>query len=165
MSDDPFLAKPQEHMTPAEPSVQPTPPDVSAPAQYQPPQPPVPYQPGAPGGVPTPYAQAPYAQAHYPPAQPGYPPPPPVPYYGPQSKPKTWMNWVALGCGIAMFVTCISGIAAIVFGHLGIAAANRGEADAKGAGIAGLVLGYLSVVALVAYIFIFAAMIGSAGFQ
>ena len=79
MSDDPFLAKPQEHMTPAEPSVQPTPPDVSAPAQYQPPQPPVPYQPGAPGGVPTPYAQAPYAQAHYPPAQPGYPPPPPVP--------------------------------------------------------------------------------------
>jgi hypothetical protein len=84
-----------------------------------------------------------------------------MPYYQGQSKPKTWMNWVALGCGLAFFVTCISGIAAIVFGHLGLAAAKRGEADARAAGIAGLVLGYLSVVGIVAYITFFVVAIGS----
>jgi len=42
---------------------------------------------------------------------------------------------------------------------MGIAAANRGEADAKGAGIAGLVLGYLSVIVLIGYIVFFVVMI------
>ena len=146
MSDDPFLAKPQEHMTPAELSAQPPAGSGSAgaPAQYSPP-PPVQAQPGYP-------------------VQPGYPPPA-MPYYPGQPMPKTWMNWVALGCGIGALFTCVSGFAAIVFGHMGIAAANRGEADAKGAGIAGLVLGYLSVIVLIGYIVFFVVMIGSAGFQ
>jgi hypothetical protein len=75
------------------------------------------------------------------------------------------MNWVAFGCGLAVFVTCVSGIVAIVFGHLGLAAAKRGEADARWAGITGLVLGYLSVVGFIAYIIFFVALIGSGDFQ
>jgi len=86
-----------------------------------------------------------------------------MPYYAQQGKPKTWMNWVALGCGLAMFVTGVTGIAAIVFGHLGLAAAQRGEADARGAGIAGLVLGYLNVLFIIGYVVIFIVMFASMG--
>ncbi|GEM_PF-3707913 len=59
---------------------------------------------------------------------------------------KTWMN-------ITAFVLSLLGIGlgAVVFGHLGVAAANRGEADSRGLGIAALVLGYLNL-ALVAFL-------------
>ncbi|MGC4174655.1 DUF4190 domain-containing protein [Demequina sp.] len=187
MSDDPFLPKGSEGMQPAQPTPQPPPPPApnaapapqGAPAQYQPPQqypqqqyPPQQYpqqQPAQPGvvqpGVLQPAAQPGYPPPGYPPPgypQPGYAPPPPG-YYPGQSKPKTWMNWVALGCGIAAIFTCISGIAAIVFGHMGLSASKRGEADARGAAIAGLVLGYLSVVGIIAYFgfIIWAATSGS----
>ena len=132
MTDDPFLAPPPQ---PGQP-VQPTP--ANAPAPYQPP----------------PYVQPTYAQPGQ--AQPGYAsyPPPPMAYPG-QSKPKTWMNWVAFGCGLGALFTCgASFLPAIIFGHLGLAAANRGEADAKGPGIAGLVLGYVFAVVAIAYVFL-----------
>ena len=92
-----------------------------------------------------------YPAPAYPPpgyVQPGYAPPP---VYAPQSKPKTWMNWVAFGCGLAVFFTCVSFIPAIVFGHLGMAAAKRGEADQKGVGIAGLVIGYVALAGAILY--------------
>lgn len=75
-------------------------------------------------------------------------PQPPAPYaaYPPAVNPypKSWMNIVA-------FVTSLIGIGlvAIVLGHMGVAASNRGEAQYKGRGIAGLVIGYLQVVGLV----------------
>jgi hypothetical protein len=99
------------------------------------------------------YNQQQYAQPTYA----NYPPPPPVGYYaGP--KPKSWMSWVAFGCGLAVFATCVSGIAAIVFGHLALNAAKRGEADYQWAAITGLVLGYLSVLGIVLYIAMFATL-------
>jgi hypothetical protein len=139
MTDDPFLAPPPQAGQPVEPS------PVSAPAPYQPP----PYVPQQPPAMPPPgNAQPAYYQPGYP--SPAYPPPP-MAYPG-QSRPKTWMNWVALGCGLGAFVTCVSFIPAIIFGHLGLAAAKRGEADQRGAGIAGLVLGYIFLALAVAYI-------------
>lgn len=50
------------------------------------------------------------------------------------------MNIVALVTGLI----CCSP-AAIVFGHLGMSASNRGEAQYKGMAIAGLILGYLGL--------------------
>lgn len=180
MTDDPFLPKqPAQGMQPAEPSPQP---DAGAgsgavPTQVPPPPaPPVPasgmpvqnapggpeyYQPVAnpPQGQPPVYGQP--GQA----VQPGQYPVPYAPYpptaYAQQTKPKTWMNWVAFGCGLGALVTCVSFIPAIIFGHLGLAAANRGEADAKGPGIAGLVIGYLFAVGTVAYIVMLMFLFGA----
>ena len=75
------------------------------------------------------------------PKRPRYPPPPRLQ----RTKPKTWMNWVAFGCGLGGLFTCgVSSIAAIVFGHLGLAAAKRGEADQSGRGHSrGWCLGYV----------------------
>lgn len=159
MTDDPFLAPPRKSQSEpsSQPTAQPVPPPAqpaaaptAMPAQYQPPAaypPPPPGQvPGqAPGQVPAGYSQPAYAQ-------PGYPPPPPPGYYGAPALPKTWMNWVAFGCGLGALVTCISFIPAIVFGHLGLAAAKRGEADKKGFGIAGLAIGYTYLAGFIAYI-------------
>lgn len=161
MTDDPFLAPPPMAGQPSPPlgdvpvpyqppPVPPAPPQYEPqPAQYSPGAQPAQYAPGAQPPVPPPYGQAPYAQQ-------GYPPPPPMGYPG-QPKPKTWMNWVAFGCGLGALVTCVSFIPAIIFGHLGLAAAKRGEADQKGVGIAGLVLGYVFLVVAIAYVGIIAA--------
>ena len=159
MTDDPFLAPPpQPHEQP---------PQANAPAPYQPPPPPPP-----PAPVPGMYDQAGYAQPGYPPPPPGYAmqgyamqgyPPPPMPYYGPVTKPKTWMNWVAFGCGLGALLTCVSFIPAIIFGHMGLAAAKRGEADKRGFGIAGLVMGYVYLVGLIAYIALVVGFLGASG--
>lgn len=163
MTDDPFLPKKSEHMSPVQPSAQPVPIDPSTLDPYSGPVPtdPTPYQ--APPVAPAQYAPAQYepyeqpgytsaAPTAYPQAAPGYPPPPPMPYYPGQPKPKTWMNWVAFGCGLGGLVTCgLSGVVGIVFGHLGLSASKRGEADARGAGLAGLIISYVFVVAMVAY--------------
>ena len=92
----------------------------------------------------------------------GYPPPP-MPYYGPVTKSKTWMNWVAFGCGLGALLTCVSFIPAIIFGHMGLAAAKRGEADKRGFGIAGLVMGYVYLVGLIAYIALVVGFLGASG--
>ncbi len=144
-NDDPFLAQPGDSgMRPAQPSPQPQPgagiqqswePDPSSSAYgTMPAQPPAVVQQEAPaapsyGPPPTQPAYTQYPQGY----QQGY-------YAGPRPT-KTWMNVVSL-------VTALVGIslAAIILGHLGVRAANRGEAEYKGLGIAGLILGYLSIV-------------------
>ena len=144
MTDDPFLAPPGNAPQPL--------PVPQAPAPYQPPAgyiPPAPVEPS----YPQEYDQPGYAQQGY--SQPGYPAPmpPPMPYYGQVALPKTWMNWAAFGCGLGALVTCgLSFIPAIVFGHLGLAAEKRGEADKKGLGITGLVIGYVFLAGWIAYI-------------
>jgi len=76
--------------------------------------------------------------------------PAPVAAYPPQNPmPNTWMNIVA-------FVTALVGMAIlpIVFGHMGVSAANKGKADLKWMGIVGLVIGYIEVAAIVILIIV-----------
>lgn len=86
--------------------------------------------------APSPAAPAPLAT---PSAQPIAAAPPGA--YAPNPAPNTWMN-------ITAFVTGLLGMALIpiVFGHLGISAANKGKAELKWMGIVGAILGYLEIV-------------------
>lgn len=157
--DDPF-SKPLgtgPWADPAQPKAPPTPQGYAAPP---------PGYAAPPPGYATPPPTAPAA-----PTQPGYPPPgysapqqpgyPPAAYgtygYAPQKKPKTWMNIVSLcAVGAALFIPLLANIAGIVFGHLGVRAADRGEADNRGVGMAGLILNYVFAVlwllGIIAYI-------------
>ncbi len=100
---------------------------------------------------------------HHSPIQPPPPPPvpmapPPPPYgYGTAAKTKSWMNVVSLvAVGVSLFMPVVANIAGIVFGHMGIRAADRGEADYRGVGLAGLILNYvigaLMILGVIAYI-------------
>ncbi|MGC4174654.1 DUF4190 domain-containing protein [Demequina sp.] len=86
------------------------------------------------------------------------PPAPPQAYGAPNPTPNTWMNIVAL-------VTALLGmvIVPIIFGHLGVKAANEGKADLKGLGLAGLIIGYIELAFLVLFfgIIIIAAIASS----
>ncbi|PKQ25015.1 MAG: DUF4190 domain-containing protein [Actinobacteria bacterium HGW-Actinobacteria-4] len=102
-------------------------------------------QPSTPQSVQPKYGQQQYGQPQYPQPQYGQQP---YGYRPPTSK--NWMNIVSLITGI---VGCFgfTGLLAVIFGHLGVAAAKRGEATNRGLGIAGLVLGYLSVILTIAF--------------
>ena len=71
----------------------------------------------------------------------GAAPLPPQAYGAPSTTPNTWMN-------ITSFVTAllVIPIVPIIFGHMGVSASNKGKAELKGLGIAGLVIGYLELV-------------------
>ncbi|WP_062381277.1 DUF4190 domain-containing protein [Demequina pelophila] len=135
-ADDPYRSP--EAQQPPQPQQPPQGDPYAAPqGQYAQPQygQPQPAQPGQPQ-----YAQQPYGQ------QPGYPPQAAPAQYA-TTKPRTWMNVVSL-------VTSLLGIglAGVIFGHLGVSAANKGEADYKGLGIAGLILGYLQILLGIAFL-------------
>jgi hypothetical protein len=107
-------------------------------------------EPAAPPGTPTYAAPPPTPQPQAAPPQPPY-------GAAPVSKPKTWMNVVSLvAVGVGIFMPIVANIIGIVFGHMGIRAADRGEADYRGVGLAGLILNYviaiLAIVAFVAYV-------------
>ncbi|WP_062202777.1 DUF4190 domain-containing protein [Demequina salsinemoris] len=84
-----------------------------------------------------------YTQQQYPMQQP-YAQPPAGPRYGTE---KNWMGITALVMGLLGLFTGVTALAGIVFGHMGRAAARRGEADNAGMSLAGLVLSYVIVVA------------------
>lgn len=89
----------------------------------------------------------PYPQPYQQPYQQPYPQAP-YGYAGHDSK--NWMNLVSMITGI---VSCfgITAVLAIIFGHLGQAAARRGEATNRGMGVAGLILGYLGLAFSIAF--------------
>lgn len=142
---------------------------MSTPDEPQRPVEPAPAEPGAFEPEPLPAAAAPPPPLPVP--DPGQAPPPPAyaqpgyqqpgyaqPYSAPAptaSKPKTWMN-------ITSLITSIlgMGLIGVIFGHLGVNAANKGQADLKGLGIAGLVLGYISIVAGIILTIVIVAAIG-----
>ncbi|MDN4477370.1 DUF4190 domain-containing protein [Demequina lignilytica] len=117
-----------------------------------------------------PYAQppaAPYGQqpGTTPPPPPGSTPPPPPGYGAPQYAappaygapqyaaapmttpyPKNWMNTTGMVLSLLGLITGITAIAGVIFGHLGLAAVKRGEADNRGQGVAALVIGYILIV-------------------
>lgn len=96
-----------------------------------------------------PAAAAPWSSA--PPAV-GYAQPYGTPAY--QAPTTNGMAIAALVCGCLGFVTCISGIVAIVLGHMARKQIREsgGTQQGDGMALAGLILGYLVTALLVAYI-------------
>lgn len=101
-------------------------------------------------------------------AAPMNPPPPPVgyarvppPYYGaPVSTEKDWLGITALVLSLATLLTGFTWIGGIIFGHMGLAAARRGEASNRGMALAGTIIGWvlgalitLSIVGFVLFLF------------
>lgn len=135
-------------------------------AQPPPPGPPLP--PGSPGGTvgpqfapaPTPPASTPPASAPpapvpigAPPGAYGYPPPPAGGYmYPPPPASSTWgassaKNWMGI---TSLILACIGGgLLGIVFGHMGLVACKRGEANNRGVALAGVIVNYSMIGLLV----------------
>jgi Domain of unknown function (DUF4190) len=93
-------------------------------------------------------------------AYPGsYPPPPPPPYSGytpPPTAPKNGLGIAALVVAIIALLSVVGGVVlgvvAIILGFLGWGRARRGEANNGGVAIAGIVLGFLSIIEAIAVI-------------
>lgn len=60
-------------------------------------------------------------------------------------------------CGILVFVTCITGIPAVICGHMALSQINAAPFTVGGRGMAltGLVLGYLSLLPMIGFILLF----------
>ena len=104
-----------------------------------PPAPPVPPVPPASAGS-APIATPPGAYGYPAPSAGGimYPPPPPSSSWGASSA-KNWMGITSLVMG----VTCIfAGLIGAIFGHMGLAACRRGEANNRGLALAGVIVNY-----------------------
>ncbi|MFV0632818.1 DUF4190 domain-containing protein [Demequina sp.] len=122
--------------------------------------PPPPEQAG--GQQPPQYAQTPQQYQQY--GQPQYA----QPYGGqPGNTEKNWMGVTSLVLSILGFFTGITAIGGIVFGHLGLGAAKRGEADNRGMALAGVIIGYiivvLSILAIIAILAFSGWLIGECG--
>ncbi|GAB4085803.1 hypothetical protein GCM10028784_24330 [Myceligenerans cantabricum] len=146
-----------------------------------PPQPGTPPQPSGrepqPGQAPPP---SPYQTGGAPPPGTPYqtPPPPASPYPGApggmqyaQVYPKNGLGVWSLVLGIASFVICpvIASIGAIVTGHMTRRAVREGQADNGGMGLAGIILGWaslvLTVVAIIIVTVALSAAVNNPGFQ
>ena len=142
--EDPFATTPDPHA--AQAASQPP----AAPAQYG----------GQHGTPPPPPGQAPYAAQQYPPQ------PYPQQYYGPNPQTqKNWMGIVSLVASLSTIFTGIGCIAGIVFGHLGLNAVKKGEANNRGLALAGLITGYvflgLGILAVIGYAALVAVLISA----
>jgi hypothetical protein len=129
--------------------------------------------PPAGGGYPPP---PPYPQYSYPPGQypgGGYPPPPPQPYSGyipPPIGPKNGLGIASLIIAIIGLATSASvvlgiilGIVAVAIGFAARGRVKRGEANNGGVAIAGIVLGFLAVVAGLVFIPIWIGVFNAVG--
>lgn len=103
-----------------------------------------------------------------PPSQPpgaGYPAPPPMPYAGqapPPVAPRNGLGIAALVLAIIGLLFCwsifggvILGIIAVIVGFVARGRVKRGEADNGGIAMAGIVLGFLSIVAGLVFVAIY----------
>ena len=89
----------------------------------------------------------------------GYPPPPPAAYPGyppPPTAPKNGLGIAALVVAIialiSVFGGVVLGVVAVILGFLGWNRAKRGEATNGGMAVAGIVLGFLSIIEAVVLI-------------
>ena len=135
----------------SEPDKPETPPPPPPAAPPPPPGPPPPSYGAYPGSYPPPPQQAPYG---------GYAPPPP-------SSPQNGLGIAALVTAIIALLTVIGGVVlgvvAVILGFLGWGKAKRGEATNGGVAVAGIVLGFLSIVEAVAVIGLFIWGFGEIG--
>ena len=79
-----------------------------------------------------------------------YPPPPPAGYgyaptYAPSAAPKNWMGITALILSVITPIFVITAIPGVIFGHLGLAACKRGEANNRGLALAGVIVGWIMI--------------------
>jgi Domain of unknown function (DUF4190) len=103
---------------------------------------------------------------------PAYPPPPP-PYAGysaPPPGPRNGLGIAALVIAVIALVTCASvvlgfilGIVAVVIGFAARGRVKRGEANNGGIAIAGIVLGFVAIVASLVFISIWIAVFKDIG--
>jgi hypothetical protein len=136
----------------------------------EPDNPATPPPPPPPSGPPPPSYGAPPPQS-YGPYPGGYPPPPQQSPYGGYAPPPTAPQ---NGLGIASLVTAIIalltvvggvvlGVVAVILGFMGWGKAKRGEATNGGVAVAGIVLGFLSIIEAVAVIGLFIWGFGEVG--
>ncbi len=79
-----------------------------------------------------------------------YPPPPPAGYmyatnYSPANTSKNWMGITSLILSVATIIVGITFIPGVILGHMGLAAARRGEANNQGIALAGTLVGWFFV--------------------
>jgi uncharacterized membrane protein len=97
----------------------------------------------------------PPGQQHYPPYQP-YQAYPPV-------RPTNGLAVAALVCGIAAFVTGFTCIPAIICGHMARRQIRRTGEQGDGLAVAGLILGYVSVVLFIVAVLALVAVASRSG--
>ena len=106
------------------------------------------------GAVTVAYSPPP-GQQYYPPYQ-AYQPYPPA-------RPTNGLAIAALVCGIAAFATGITGIPAVICGHLARRQIRRTGEQGDGMAIAGLILGYVSVVLFIMGVLAIVLLLARAG--
>ncbi|WP_179472388.1 DUF4190 domain-containing protein [Mycolicibacterium vinylchloridicum] len=134
-----------------------TEPPEQAPQQPTPPPPPA--------GYPNPYPPGPY--------QGGYPPAPPQPYAGyapPPAAPRNGLGITSLVIAIVALLSSFSvaggivlGIVAVIIGFAGRSRAKRGEANNGGVALAGVILGFLSIIIGLAFIAVWVGVFKEVG--
>jgi hypothetical protein len=143
------------------PGYQPPPPGYGPPSGYPPPSQPY----GAPPNYPPPPAQPYGAPPGYAPpgyAQPAYPGTPYVMPVGQQSNGLATASLV-LGCLIFIF-GFLTGIPAVITGHMALGRISQNPMlGGKGMAIAGLILGYLSIVGTICLVGAFIAAAANSG--
>jgi hypothetical protein len=102
-----------------------------------------------------------------------YPPPPPVPYANytaPPVGPRNGLGTASLITAIIGLICCpsvvlgvILGLVAVVIGFAGRGRVKRGEADNGGIAIAGIGLGFVAIIASLAFIAIWIGLFREAG--
>ncbi len=84
---------------------------------------------------------------------------PPAHFGSPVSTQKDWMGVTALVLSLATLLTGVTWIGGIIFGHLGLAAAKRGEASNRSMALAGALIGWvfggLAILAVLGLILLF----------
>ena len=129
-----------------------------------PPPPPPPQQP--PQQYPYPYPPAPYGGG-------GYPPPPPQPYAGytpPPTGPRNGLGVASLVIAIVGLLSSFSvaggvilGIVAVIIGFVARGRVRKGEANNGGVALAGIVLGFVAMIAGLAFIAIWVGVFNEVG--
>lgn len=121
-----------------------------------------PQQPQQPSGqFQQPYGLQPYQQQ----SQPNYLQ---QPYsHAPQPQQEQGMAVASLVCSLVGLIMCFPAILGIIFGHIALAKAKRGEAGGKGMAQAGMIVGYvivgLGLIPFLIWLFVAVIFVGTAG--
>lgn len=154
----------QPPVPPSEPNT-PATPDFEAPAAPAAPAFDAPAAPAAPTAPAAPAYEAPAAPAYTPPAAPAYAAPAygaPAAGYGQAATQKTnTFAIISLVASIAGWITGITFIVGIIFGHISLGQIKKTGENGRGMAIAGLVVGYVGIALTIIGIIIFIAVLAT----